>query len=471
MDKPQTEAELLKEEGLTEAMKELDSADNHSGTQKAFEHIKNEGHPYREVSGLSGVPKLISELSSDMAKIDWLWEGYIAKGHLTFFSALWKVGKSTLISHLLKSFHTGEYFAGQQVKPCKTLILSEESEAIWARRREDLGLSGDIYLSCRPIKIKLTYQQWLEFIKKNLLFCEKKGIDLLILDTISTFWPVRDEGNNPELDAAIIPLTAFLEKYIAVLLIHHFRKSGGTEGTATRGGGGLGSRADILLEFTRLEAENISSTQRVIRSYSRFDETPPELVIELLSGKFVARGTRSDVSKEAKSRNVLLILTEAKQPMTITEIVDAWDTETSGSKPVARTMRRYVEGLLVDGRVKQAGTKMVGKTEAPTYCLHNVGQDTTSSNSVSAVNNTGQNSLFPYRKFDISASLTEVPAETSEASAHSNSEEKMEISFACPVCRGNNFWQRPDGDWVCAACHPTINRSENKQLELGGRKA
>jgi len=346
---------------------------------------KNDGHSIERVSYLSSVPKLISQLTSDKAHVDWIWEGYLAKGHLTFFSALWKVGKSTLLAHLLKNISSGEDFAGQKVSHVKTLILSEESEAIWARRREDLGLKGEIYVHCRPVKTKLTYNQWLSFIKTNVSFCEDKGVELLIIDTISTFWPVRDEGNNPELDEAIIPLNAFLDKNISVMLIHHFRKSGGTEGTATRGGGGLGSRADILLEFTRLDAENINSTQRVLRSYSRFDETPVELVIELVDGEYIARGTRAEVSKEAKIQKVLSTLSESKQRMTITELVDAWDSDNFGSRPSPRTMRRYIEILLSDSRVIQVGTKMVGKTEAPTYSINNVGQDTTPSYSKTVV--------------------------------------------------------------------------------------
>lgn len=329
----------------------------------------NAGHSIRRDTCLSSVPRLISELSADKANIGWIWEGYLAKGHLTFFSALWKVGKSTLIAYLLRNIQSSDEFLGQKISFAKTLVLSEESETIWARRRDDLSLTGEIYLSCRPIVAKLNYRQWQDFINTNLKFCEEKGIELVIVDTISTFWPVRDEGNNPELDAAIIPLTTFLEKGIAVMLIHHFRKSGGQEGTATRGGGGLGSRADILCEFTRLEAENIHSTKRVLRSYSRFEETPAEIVVELFNGKYVARGTKADVSREMRLQNVLSILSEIGPEKTISEIAEGWDNETFGNKPSSRTIRRYIETLLGDGRVAQAGTKMVGRTITPIYSI------------------------------------------------------------------------------------------------------
>jgi hypothetical protein len=28
----------------------------------------------------------------------------------------------------------------------------------------------------------------------------------------------------------------------------------------------------------------------------------------------------------------------------------------------------------------------------------------------------------------------------------------------CYICRTNRWWQRPDGGWVCAACHPCPTR-------------
>lgn len=330
--------------------------------------------PIYNGSFLSSVPKLIAELTEDQSKVDWIWEGYLAKGHLTFFSALWKVGKSTLISYLLKAIQEKKEFAGLPVVLTKVLILSEESETIWARRREDLGLTGDIYLHCRPTKIKLDSKQWLTLLENELKFCTDKGIGIFIIDTISTFWPVRDEGNNPEIDGALLPLNVFFEKGICVMIVHHFRKSGGDQGTATRGGGSIGSRADILVEYTRLDAQNPNDPQRILRSYSRFEETPPELVIELVNGEFIPRGTRSEVSKEAKIQIVLRILQD-QSDLTIKEIFDAWDPETLGSRPVVRTIRNYIDSALSDSRVRQTGKKPVGKTEAPSYSLAEITQE------------------------------------------------------------------------------------------------
>lgn len=318
---------------------------------------------------LSFVPRLISELSAESYEIDWIWEGYIARGHQTLFSALWKVGKSTLISQLLKSIQEGKSLAGQSTKPTKVLILSEESEAIWARRKDELDLSLDCWVWCRPIKQKPNYYQWVELLEKSADFCEKNDIGLFIIDTLSSFWSARDENNASEVDAALIPINNLLNKNIAVLLVHHFRKSGGQEGVASRGSGSLSSKSDFLLEFSRLDGNNIKDTQRVLRAYSRFEETPSEVVIELVDGEYVTKGTKAEVAREAKLRNVLSILSDSEDGLTVNDILEGWDTGEFGSKPTKRTLRNYIETLLEDGRVVQTGEKLVGKAKAPAYSL------------------------------------------------------------------------------------------------------
>src|SRR5262245_33911461 len=45
----------------------------------------------------------VSELSAEAAAVDFLWEGCVARGHLTLLSALMKAGKSTLLGHFLRA--------------------------------------------------------------------------------------------------------------------------------------------------------------------------------------------------------------------------------------------------------------------------------------------------------------------------------------------------------------------------------
>lgn len=361
---------------------------------------------YREGSVLSFVPRLISELTLDMAEVDWLWEGYVARGHLTLFSALWKTGKSTLISQLLSALQKGKNFAGKQTRPSRVLILSEESETMWARRRDELDLELESWILCRPVKKRLTYNEWINLLKESAKFCKENSVDLLIIDTLSGFWNVQDENNASMVASALLPINELLERSIAVLLVHHFRKSGGSEGVATRGSGALASYADILIEFSRLDGENPNDTQRVLRCFSRFEETPPEVVIDLVDGQYISRGTRAEVSKEGRLQNVLLILKDSTQPMAVSEIAEAWDIEEYGRRPVKRTIRRYLDDLLEDGRVAEGGEKLIGKTITPTYRLVSNARHSFSDN---AGHSTDKN-----RHFEVNNARQDTPALTNE---------------------------------------------------------
>src|SRR5262245_11126423 len=70
----------------------------------------------------------------------WLVEGYLARGKLTRMTALWKVGKTTWLTHMLRGFQSGGTFCGRHQSPGKVLYVTEEDPDIWVDRREELGL-------------------------------------------------------------------------------------------------------------------------------------------------------------------------------------------------------------------------------------------------------------------------------------------------------------------------------------------
>lgn len=312
-------------------------------------------------------PLPLSALSSEKAQVTWIWEGYIAKGHLTLFSALWKAGKSTLIAQLLKSIQSVKKLAGQEVTSCKVLVISEESESIWARRKDDLELDLPVWIVSRPVKEKLSYDKWTNLLKKANVFCLKNRIGLLVIDTVSGFWNVRDENNAADVQAALLPLNYLTSQNIGVLLVHHFRKSGGDEGVASRGSGTLGSTADILIEFTRKEKDNPNSKQRVLKTYSRFEESPAEIVIDLVDDEYITLGTLGEVSKQAKLDKILSLLPNAPKGEPVQTILDTWEVEEMGKKPSRSSVIRYLSELKETNRVKIVGEIMIKKTKAPLY--------------------------------------------------------------------------------------------------------
>ena len=138
-------------------------------------------HSYRGGAAMQWKePVLISSLSREQTPVEWLWEGFLAKGQSTIISSLWKTGKTTLICWLLNSIGNQEQFLGKDTKNVNVLIISEESEAIWANRKEEHQLGTNIWLSCRPLNRKTNTQQWIQFISKTAEFCVQNQIELVI---------------------------------------------------------------------------------------------------------------------------------------------------------------------------------------------------------------------------------------------------------------------------------------------------
>src|SRR5262245_38495727 len=102
----------------------------------------------------------ITALGGADAEVDWQWYGCLARRHSTLFSALMKCGKSTLLAHLLRSMQQGSHFLGRRTRKCRTLLVSEESQALWRMRRDRLGLDESLHVLCRPMKVKPSFEDW-----------------------------------------------------------------------------------------------------------------------------------------------------------------------------------------------------------------------------------------------------------------------------------------------------------------------
>src|SRR6266849_8337666 len=96
--------------------------------------------------------KRCSELQAVDESLKWLLAGCMARRSTTLFSALWKAGKTTFISYLLRAFGREKRFCGMEVSQAKVLYVTEESEGRWAERRDELGLGDHVSFLVRPFK-------------------------------------------------------------------------------------------------------------------------------------------------------------------------------------------------------------------------------------------------------------------------------------------------------------------------------
>jgi len=290
-------------------------------------------------------PVVLSELTALDLGDSWRLHGYLAVGSITLLTALWKSGKTTLISRLLRSFGDGSDFIGREVKACSVLVVSEEPNQLWVERRDELNLGDHVQVMPRPLKGKPTLPIWTAFIL-HLVECVKaSGFNVVIFDTLSQFWPVVNENDASEVTAAMMPLRMLCDAGVAVLLIHHPRKSDGQEGTAARGSGALPGFVDILLELRRYEATKSDDRRRVLTGYSRYAATPQELVIELTPNglTYTCLGDKK-ATRNAESVGTIVGLLPLQPPgATTDEILEGWPND---NKPGKRTLEGWLENDL-----------------------------------------------------------------------------------------------------------------------------
>jgi hypothetical protein len=207
---------------------------------------------------------------------------------VTLLSALWKIGKTTLLSHLLAACSGGGDFLGKPLRPTKVLYVSEEGERHWVRRRDALALADNVGFYLQPFPTRPATDGWLGFVDQLEKDTREFGFDLVVFDTLAKLWPVQEENDAGAVDAALMPLWKICKAGAGVLLIHHLRKSGGGEYTGSRGSGALSAFPDILVELVRYDASDAKCKKRKLRAKGRYEETPDELVIELINGQYVA---------------------------------------------------------------------------------------------------------------------------------------------------------------------------------------
>jgi hypothetical protein len=273
----------------------------------------------KEVELLPVVP--ISKLDRIPPERKWLLEGYLARGRITMLSALFKAGKTTWLAYLLLAMETEGRFIGQWVRPCKVLVITEEHPDEWAERRDLLGLKDHIDVLVRPAMYKMSAGEWLVFLNKLKATQQRNQYDLIVIDPISNLWPVKDENNAAEVQAALMPLHQVLGD-AAMLLLHHLRKAEGQEGTQSRGSGAIAAFIDLLVELRRFSPKDLSDRRRVLTATGRFRETPVELVVTLGEDGYATHGSRSDVRQNDLAAVIRPALPEAAPGATAEELLE-----------------------------------------------------------------------------------------------------------------------------------------------------
>jgi hypothetical protein len=286
----------------------------------------------------------------------WLWHGYLGPGKVTLLTSQWKSGKTTLLALLLARMQQGGHLAGLAVAPAKAFVISEEGESDWRKRFRHLGIRDQVDLLCRPFTARPSMAQWLSLVETAAALRQRRGSDLVVIDSLGYFLPAHSENSASAMLECLTPLQRLTSAGMAVLLPHHPNKGKTVAGQAARGSGALPGFVDVIIEKGYYAHPDDPDRRRRLVAFSRHDDTPRHLLVELNADgtdyAVVQSGVEAALGDSWPA--VVHALTEAHSKLTRQEILDNWSPDYS--KPDAATLWRWLSRAVAQGIVRQEGT-------------------------------------------------------------------------------------------------------------------
>ena len=290
--------------------------------------------------------ELIKKMKSENGiKREWVWENMIPAGGVVMLAGTPKAGKTTLVAQLVAAVSTGDEFLGLGTKKTKVLWLGlEEREQDVAQRFDALGAGKNLRFQRGPLRATLPA---LEAMRQ---YSIDEGIGMVVVDTLSKFWGLRDENDAADVDRAMDNILQFARATnTAVLLLHHLRKNPADDGADIRGSSAIFAAMDNAIMLRR---DQKSETRRTINCLSRYSETPLRLFFEMKNDGGLRVMHEGEVDAK-KTGGLMAALSSTDQDVpTIAKKAGLTDS----------TARRMLRKAASDGEALRTGT---GKKGAP----------------------------------------------------------------------------------------------------------
>jgi len=284
-------------------------------------------------------------------QVDWFVPGFIAAGAVTELVGKVKAaGKTTWVTHAVRAIASGTPFMDRATTQTGVVYLTEQSPTSF---RVALARAG---LLTRDDVVVLFWRDaagvpWPDVVAAAVAECRRRGHRVLVVDTLPRFAGLRGdaENNAGDADEAMAPLQLAAAEGLAIVVVRHERKAGGEVGESGRGSSAFGGAVDIVLALRRGEGAT-RPTIRVLHALSRFDETPGELVVELLSDGYVALGDKAAVAlSDARDRLLRDLPRSSEAALSMTEI----EARFGGLSP--STIERARDALMAQRDVLRRG--------------------------------------------------------------------------------------------------------------------
>jgi len=293
--------------------------------------------------------------ASPTKSVDWLWHGYLAGGNITLLTSLWKAGKTTLVTGLLRRLAADGEFLGRQCRSARAVVISEESKDHWAARVHVEPIGSHVQLLARPFLIRPTEGDWLDLIERFIDQRAAGELDLLVVDPLATFLPGRSESDPGTLLRFLYPLQRLASLGAAVLILHHPRKESSEEGSSARGSGALLGFVDIIMELRHVGKLRGDERRRRLVGLSRHEETPRQLryVWNPINDVFTCIGDLAAEHFEENWEQLHQLLSQRESAATHQEILMDWPA--GPDKPSAATLYEWLNRATDTGKVRREG--------------------------------------------------------------------------------------------------------------------
>jgi hypothetical protein len=252
-------------------------------------------------------------------QVPWIWEGVVAENAVTLLSAPEKTGKTTLLSLLLDRRREGGLLLGRAVRPRRTILCSEEAQALWDLRQPPLDFGPQLEYH-RPVG-NPSPGRWRRFID-HLLDLGEDYFDLLVIDSVMHFLPATQ--NNPGgLRKALQELRVVSGIPAGVLLLHQTCAAR----SRSRARGPLVAFADILIDLQMPPGDRFTR-RRQFCGVGRYPGTLPHVAAELnpegTDYRLLPDGPPEVEGATRALEMVCRLLAQSPGPLTRQQILDRW---------------------------------------------------------------------------------------------------------------------------------------------------
>jgi replicative DNA helicase len=289
-------------------------------------------------------PLLADFIAENPGTVDWVIEGIAARDAVTILAGHPKAGKTTFCAELAGSNAAMANFLGRP---------TQGGAVLWIDLEQPRGLTSSVLgANCAPSALVHVLWGALPDLDATGAFCQKAQINLVVVDSWTKARKnVEDANDEVATERAMRPWLDFARAYhVAVVFIHHLRKSGGSEGLDLRGSGALAASADIVVVFKRYAPDTDTDSRRVLEVFSRYGAS--KLVIEREEGRYHVCGTPGQVRRQTETAKVLNVLTEDYR--TAGEIATASEELSPSAARVV--LKQMAEG----GQAQRTGTGKKG---------------------------------------------------------------------------------------------------------------